>query len=137
MNVEKINQVIAAIRPEELWMQGFGRETKCGTLACVAGHTLLMSGYRLSPTNPNVFTAWSGAKVGPFDVSLVAATLLGLEIVQAEKLFYMGNWPEKFQDAYIKADASDFGLRAAESKAEKLRILKERVAHFIATEGRE
>lgn len=53
----------------------------CGTRACVAGHALLASGYRLVG---NEFYAQDGRWVEPFDEG---QAVLGLNYEQASKLF--------------------------------------------------
>ena len=53
-----------------------------------------------------------------------ASVILGLSYTQAQALFFVWNWPEKFKDEYADACGNP------EMKAE---VVCQRIDHFIAT----
>jgi hypothetical protein len=55
----------------------------CGTRACVAGHTVLMAGYRID--DMEMVRDGNGDLVG--SVLRVAKDILGLDLLQAERIF--------------------------------------------------
>lgn len=84
----------------------------CGTIACIGGWALVLSGKKNS------------SDLG------IARQLLDLDYEQADRLFGGiggGNWPELFDNAYLKAKT----LRG------RVRVAARRIEHFIKTEGRE
>lgn len=85
MNVELMNKVIARIEahPESFSMVDYIKTTDCGTVACVAGHALLLSGYYVDE-HGHLFNPH--ATFGSFFNT--AADLLDLSDDEAQFLFY-------------------------------------------------
>jgi hypothetical protein len=84
---------------------------KCGTAACIAGWTML-----LSKVDPDKVDSYSGA----------ASKLLGLK-ERFSPLFYTDQWPAKYEDAYVNA----------KTPAGRARVAARRIEHFIKTNGAE
>ena len=59
--------------PKQFDMDDWGRETDCGTVGCLAGHTMLQAGYEICDF---VYLRPDGSRVG--DHAREAASLLGL-----------------------------------------------------------
>lgn len=96
-NQEAFNRVFKRIEadPNLFDMAQYGRKTECGTVACLAGHTVMEYGYVLDVSNkggscytPMQFT-WvqpnSKDYLSTFDT---AQEILGLSWEQAKALFY-------------------------------------------------
>lgn len=128
INVELLERVASYIEqhPAELDMDDWckthepalpnstlGLLRPCGTVACIAGHTVLLSG-------------------GSTDASIPAQAqrLLNLDFEQADRLFYRDNWPELYADKYEDCVESD-------NNHARAWVTSARIAHFIATEGKE
>jgi hypothetical protein len=62
----------------------------CGTVACIAGWTTIV-GDNLDPQ-----------KAVGFEAPYRAKELLEIDHEQADRLFYVSNWPEELADAYIE-----------------------------------
>lgn len=90
----------------------------CGTAACIAGWSHI-----LGMPNPDAQTTtrmlWS-------DVQRQASRLLGINTEQAQRLFYLRNWPKELRDRFL--DATLAFTRAS--------VARERIDMFMATEGR-
>jgi hypothetical protein len=106
MNIELAEKVREAIfmDPESHDQGEYGRITDCGTIACIAGHTLLQDGYTVKLTKDN-YTQYSrpdGSAVG-FEFE-EARELLGLTSEEAQALFYCMNNEEAIDmlEGYIK-----------------------------------
>lgn len=120
----KLRQVVAAMTPKELYMGDFGLLTECGTTYCLAGKAVAM----FAPHN----LRWEGRRLEPDFTEAEAIRILGLAepsdydvsaLSQAERLFYLPNWPDEFGDRYD--DSYD--------AIQHLSILHDRVEHYIAT----
>ena len=85
----------------------------CGTVACIAGWAIHLSGVDPALT--------------PGAYSEIANGLLGLDEDQGRRLYYTGSWPESFDEAY----------HAAETAQERAQIAARRIDHFIKTKGAE
>lgn len=91
-------------------------ESECGTVACIAGFTVLIEDGR---TGDNVATR--------------AAELLNLDYdydrndSTGDMLFLLSNWPTRFRARY----------RKAQRNITRARIAVERINHFIVTNGAE
>jgi len=81
---------------------------KCGTVACIAGWSLVLSGERSTDMGK-------------------AEELLGISDVEGDRLFLMGRWPNEFESRFSSAD----------NPQERANIAAERIDHFIATNGAE
>lgn len=94
MNTELMKLVYkqATEFPETVDMTNWVYETSCGTVACLAGHTLLLSGYTFESCPTQREGKW-GCRIRRPDGSSVAfpaveaAELLGLTCPQAESVF--------------------------------------------------
>lgn len=84
----------------------------CRTAGCIAGWAC----------------AFADPEADNYQVAVVAQEVLGLRTKQADRLFYLTNWPEQFSDRYL--DAPAFSLKRAQ-------ITCARIDHFIATGGAE
>jgi hypothetical protein len=82
----------------------------CGTTRCIAGWSCVLAGTKAENT------------------PATAQRLLGLNLEQAQRLFYLNNWPKRFRDQY------DGGRRYTDAGAW---VAAERIRHFIATNGAE
>ena len=98
----------------------------CGTTACIAGHAALMSGYRdgQSLRSINWLLDAEGNACSPIDAG---ASVLDVNPDQADRLFFIENWPPGFREPYVNATEREEIARAA----------SDRIDHFIATDGRE
>jgi hypothetical protein len=85
------------------------RFADCGTAACIAGWTLILSG-----------------EDTPYSRSAAAAKLLGIDHNLAANLFEPSLWPAKFMDGL--ADDGD---------AYTAKVCAARIEHFIKTKGAE
>jgi hypothetical protein len=90
------------------------RFAKCGTAACIAGWSVLLT---------------DGLHADMNDVRARAISLLGLNPndYRHDELFDVCGWPTKFADAYEKA----------RSQKARAKIAADRIEHFIATKGAE
>lgn len=125
MNVKLLRKVIKHISGESrrLEMAVFGEKVDpsepdsppCGTTACIAGWSMILSGkYKLTE------------KGFPYDDS-AATELLGIDGYQANRLFYVGEWPKKFRDRHDTAKTPRGRSSAAVARIES----------FIKTNGAE
>jgi len=127
MNVKLLRKVKKHIleEPKRLYMSDYikvesehhlyGRGyAKCGTAACIAGWTCILS---LKET-PDAIRRTN-------DVHATGGELLGLTPGQAYRLFVPSVWPQKFTRG-----TSDDGSEAT------AKVAAARIEHFIKTEGR-
>lgn len=92
-----------------------GRPAKyaeCGTAACIAGWTCVLTENGLNSYN---------------DIGSRATDLLGLTDLQNYRLFYTGSWPERYRKAYYKAT----------NMTERAKVAARRINAFIKTKGQE
>lgn len=128
MNIPLLCKIVAKVlrAPATLDMDTWGKlvdgddEHPCGAVACLAGNAVLLEEpktFRKLVESPN-----------REEIQDVARELLWLTDVQAHRLFHLDSWPYGFFLYYTnpKAEAND---RAA--------VLRDRVEHFISTEGAE
>lgn len=80
----------------------------CGTVGCIAGWAMRVSGKRTT------------------DALLRSPELLGIDYDQAQRLFFVENWPERFR----------IGYSAATTPKARARVTVTRIKHFIKTKGR-
>lgn len=101
VNIELLESVLTHIKryPEE-WHQAVWAERgpACGTAYCFAGHTAVMSGYEIAWANQGsgVFGA-TKVEGGQF-IDTIAARELGLDFVDADRLFESSNSLENLYD---------------------------------------
>jgi len=132
MNVElleKVEQKLRRLRHKRHFhMATWGEKNDCGTTACIAGHALLMEGYKIPADqsfreHEQQFISPSGRMVKPFNA---ARKILGLTESQAEKLFAAYKWPIRFGGGPCPDMDPNDPKRAAA-----------RIRHFIETGGKE
>ncbi len=70
-------------------MKEWGKQTDCGTVACIAGHTLLASGYQFRVVYHRRGYYFHPVSGGPAHCHSEARDLLGLSCEEAENLFFM------------------------------------------------
>lgn len=116
MNTELLLKVRAQIlkEPERFSMDFFKLEIPCGTLHCIGGWALALSGFTIPSVDP----------------THAARAVLNLQYKQGAKLFFDCNWPTKLRREYFRAACN--GDRPAMATAAASRI-----DHFIKTGGRE
>jgi hypothetical protein len=84
--LRKVLEYITANRSE--WRQAyFACRTSCGTAACLAGHAVLLAGHELRFDAQGF--AWTTEEND--SISTLATRLLGLDILQADRLFKGNN----------------------------------------------
>ena len=126
MNVEKLRSIVDMIENLEPGQFDMGTwcntRDKCGTVACLAGWTLLAEGENPTRLALEIENEEFDGDVTTVDwrIPLTAAAVLGLNRDQAERLFFTHCWPDGF-------DGDNCSLET----------LRERVEHFIATDGAE
>mgnify|MGYP001601442776 CR=1 FL=1 len=100
----------------------------CGTTACIAGFaTILHKGMPDYVNKDFKARAWYLLDYAPVNYEGYAMDALQLGSEQAERLFYVSSWPEKFLAAWEQASTP---LRRAE-------VAVARIEHFIKTKGKE
>jgi hypothetical protein len=115
----------------------------CGTAACFAGYAVSKQTRKkhLRLAIEDEVRGWWG-----FDTDLIrteASQKLGLTTsVQQTKLFATTHWPVQFQVAYREAAEKARGYklgtkRRIKAELAKVKILRDRVEHFIKTNGEE
>lgn len=79
--------------PETFRMSTFGYISPCGTVACLAGHAMLLSGYELNNSDFAItiprYRRPDGSLVSPPAMGAEAAQLLGMH-GQEQAVFYLG-----------------------------------------------
>lgn len=113
MNIPNLRKVMRRIQREPvsvLNMYRFHCDTTCGAAHCIGGWAQILAGKK---------PVYSTAKAD-------AITFLDLTEAQAERLFYVVEWPEKFGDGYhIKSQRVQKTIALA------------RIRAFIESKGRE
>jgi hypothetical protein len=103
--------------PEEFDMSIYTAPNGCGTVACIAGHGLIMSGYS-SASNGNLTAGKSDDLFRPngdqvWDYHKEAANLFGITEEQAQVLFFHENWSFPYRGNFNVAKAmNDYELQA-------------------------
>lgn len=131
MNVKLLRKVKKHIleEPKRLYMRSYVRKRgegiglitsdthrrrafpRCGTAACIAGWSLILSGKEIDSTQ--------GYRVE-------ACELIGIPVDKSYRLFDPDGWPAKFREG-----AKDDG------KTETAKVAAARIEHFIKTKGAE
>ena len=119
------------------WVEGHAtsvfrrQKPPCGIVGCLGGNAIVMEGHDLTyDDSRRVLIDGRMTSVEP-----MARRILGLDLDQADRLFYVHSmqpaakyaWPEKFDKAYRKAG----------SMKARARVAVARIEHFIATGGDE
>jgi hypothetical protein len=150
MNVELLRKVVEYAEAEPRrsdmaeWYIDVSHMTKnprintppCGAVACLSGTACILSGAapksEVSIQNGIEVASYDEPDEGWFNAGRDA---LGLTSEQASRLFFLSDalaarkcWPKSFAEAY---------WMCGNKPDEKVKVLRERVEHFIATEGRE
>jgi hypothetical protein len=131
MNVERMLETLDLI--DRHTAAGTGRvdmdnwcedpEPECGTIACLAGWVMTAE-ERRALLKPWHLRTEEDRKV---NAEVIGWERFGIDEEQGDRLFFVGGWPDAFVDAY----------EDAETPVERARVLRERVEHFIATDGEE
>lgn len=110
-------------------------EAPCGTVCCLAGFSLPTKRiHKLLSLDPK-------DRGGVIEAE--AISILDLSGEQAYRLFHTGGWPLQFYDAYYSASGAPASharpctKKRMKAELAKWQVLKDRVEHFIATNGRE
>lgn len=130
MNVERLRKVASIVLsdPERFAMDQWVSE--CGTMCCIGGHAVLDAGYaqvvhsRLGDYFTDTDAGKAAVANGDYDSIYEAA--LELTNPQGGNLFYVSDWPERFQVAF---------RAASDDPVERARIAAERIEYFISTGG--
>jgi hypothetical protein len=116
--LRKLARKLRRLRHEEHYRQGsYGQETECGTAACIAGHTVLMSGHNLGECYGQCV---KGGRV--YDIHRTAQRLLGLTDGEASRIFgaVALYWPSPYDWRYQAAAWGNSKERPSRVAAEML-----------------
>lgn len=147
MNIELLRQVQEKIREEgrvymESWFVNgsvYYDQDYCGTIGCIAGWAAIchfgeqnaVAGLRdIAYSKPGFRATDSPEQQG-------GEHLLDLTPEEAQRLFYLPNWPEEFQRRYQAAARAAAGKWPIEPNCSKARVVYDRIEHFIKTGGAE
>jgi hypothetical protein len=113
MNVELLRKVQAAIRndPQLFDMGKYFKKEKCGTVCCIAGHALVVSG---------------SDHRSEYNAARKAANVLDINFEAALTLFHVTDWPDKLKWHY----------HAAQTQDERVEIACKAIDLFIENGGR-
>lgn len=108
--LRRLARKLRRLRHEEHYDQAsYGRNTNCGTAACVAGHALIESGYKflfgVGGNRQGIIK--DGKTFDSFDVSDLAGIELGLSYGDSATLFSASpnsDWPEPFRSRWAESD---------------------------------
>jgi len=104
MNAENLRTLAHELRadPESYDQSTWGRKTRCGTVACIAGHAYAQARRRALKVTPPCRRA---------PLVKVAAAWLGLDAFDSEYLFMAGGggWPPAFRNRLWRAQ---YGVEA-------------------------
>lgn len=84
------------------------RKVPCGTIGCIAGWSVLLSKSLLELTKDLEIDE----EKGWMPIEQDAQELLGISDLQKGNLFYLHNWPSKFQLTYKRAKTANGRARA-------------------------
>lgn len=141
MNLKLLRKVQKAILAEpehfdmDSWFRGCGVGDTCGTAACISGHALVCA-YVAKRKNKSLALAVRhfskleerGVDTDDYvDFETMGRDALNLTPDQANRLFFTGEWPIKYMEAYEQAETAACRAKAA----------SQRIDHFIETKGRE
>jgi hypothetical protein len=121
----------------DIWMdhdpEVEGEEPYCGTVACLAGHIVLVAGLKRPKERGDFYAAEElptrlrGGAEGESLVSVrsVAGRLLGFDCSDelTERLFHPAEWPDRFLTNYRR-------FKTARARAN---VLRDRVKHWLET----
>lgn len=119
-------------------------EEICRTACCIAGQALVNAGARVIGDDLFIASEPLKKRINVMDADtygwpsvrydgtikgceLTARNLLGLTMLEGNRLFYTHEWPKRFKDGYAKA----------KTPAGRARVGHNRIKHFIATNGAE
>jgi hypothetical protein len=110
------------------WAQHSDR-TPCGTVGCIAGWATILTKVPNLKKLPKLYFDVNPTHLkNTIEVSSFTGMIaLKLPSEQADKLFYLHNWPRRFHLAFSRAD----------SREEKAEVTADRIANFIITDGKE
>lgn len=127
MNKPLFRKIIKAIRDEPRrfnmgnWIITDDREAPCGTTACIAGFAVILSKpkYQWKKTAASLLSRYRKSEKFLFEVE--AAKLLRISESQADDLFFVSGWPDRFARRFNNARN-----REAEAK-----VVIARIEHFM------
>lgn len=142
LNKELLLRLIAErLMPESPYLVGmeiWKDEVPCGTVACIGGHLMLMSGFDI---NEHGDTVNCMDRPLPGDhlnetPDVTSARLLGLERYDCCSLFYVSNWSANMQAEYFAIpgtkDSGKYSDPLSHEDSEKLKALMvRRILLFI------
>lgn len=144
MNIKLLREVQEKIREEgrvymETWFVD-GKaydDTPCGTIGCIAGWAAICQFGEDAARRDLLKAGYNklGCRLTDSIEQQGGEALLDLTPEEANRLFYLPNWPKEFQDRY--AAARDPASRAVDVNCAKARVVYDRIEHFIATGGAE
>ncbi|QJY46695.1 hypothetical protein [Pseudonocardia broussonetiae] len=90
VNEDLLRRVLDHIttHPDQHSQDWWARRTDCGTVACIAGHTVLLTGHTIDFETPDEYGNHGTKLIDRRRVEDVAAELLGLNAEQAWRLFH-------------------------------------------------
>lgn len=131
INVDLLMRVIEQIEeePRRLYMHGWGSRVDaneegnppCGTVGCIAGWASLLNGAHIKEDKHGFYNEHGEA----IPVGQHAADILNITDYEANRLFYVEDWPLEFLNDYDRIGDDNFEGRAAVTTA--------RIRHFIET----
>ena len=122
MNVELLEKVITKIHQEPQYLDMNDFHSPCGTTHCIGGWAqMIVEGHTYNRSGEEGICHF--AKLLDLDYGNDKYISEGTE---ADRLFFVGNWPEQFVESYSAAEAS-------EDKQVAANVTVERIRHFIAT----
>lgn len=118
-----------------------GAAPRCGTVGCIAGWALVLDALSKRPhkamTRPVMGEVLRGLdKAWDSSVLPNAEELLRLTVSQADRLFYVWNWPASLRIPYRAAQFEQHPDTVKDHEA-AARITARRIDLFIQTEGRQ
>jgi len=128
MNINLLRQIQTKIteEPKQFRMSAFFSRgcgiPNCGTAACIGGWAVALH----NKMNPRDADRLFDSVMDP-SIDRNPCLILGLGLLESERLFHVGNWPSQF--------ASDWEW--AKTPEAMVKVACDRIDHFIATEGRE
>jgi hypothetical protein len=139
MNIELLTRVAETIvqRAEQFdmcfWYETHTGVPMCGTTACIAGWGIALKGNLTPLEAARIFDSNFGQRGVLRDVVnshgdnviAKASAAFDINLSEAQRLFFVSNWPESF-----KLDYMDGYKRARQAL-----VAKARIEHFIETQG--
>lgn len=136
MNVTLLQQVKKVVLAEprrldmDVWMDnrihGAMKNPRCGTIGCIAGWATVLAVPSKESYSKRADAASRQEEETKEDTQLCGQKALGLTNSQADRLFYVEDWPTELQEAYD----------AATTAAARAKVTAARIDLFVESEGR-